>query len=173
MRRWIVALVVWAGVLALSMPAMAQGRPAGWGIGLGSGTAITGVSLKNQMGERALQAVIGCWGGYRNNCYGLGASVDLLINMPLITEDDTVQLAWNLGGGGAIGLRSGGWARHPHGDWRGDSLWLGGQFVAGLEFIFPKVPLDVVLEWRPTLFVIPTARLWIEHAGFHVRYYFQ
>lgn len=176
-KFWVVACVGF--VLLMASPAMAQSSEArldGWGVGLGIGTGITGVSLKNQTsGDKAFQAVIGCWGGYRNNCYGLGGSLDLLVNMPVLTQEDSVSLAWNLGGGGAVGVRGGSdWGRHPRGSgYRGNDLWLAGQFVAGLEVLFPSVPLDVVVEWRPSLWIVPGFHFQIENAGFHVRYYFQ
>ncbi len=177
MKKLSVALVVGLFV-ALAVPATAaaqagEGRLDGFGVGLGYGTGITGVSLKTQLGDaRAFQAVIGCWGGYRNECYGIGGSADLLFNMPIITDEGSVALAWNVGGGGSIGFRDDGWARHPHRDRRGHSMWLAGQFVAGLEFLFPSVPLDLVIEWRPHLYIVPSIWLHFENFGFHVRYYF-
>lgn len=173
-----VVVVMVAGLaLLLASPAAAQAsgdRLGGWGVGLGYGTAVTGISLKSQLGDdQAFQGVIGCWGYYRGSCYGVGASVDLLFNMPVITDEDSVVLAWNIGGGGSLGIRDDGWDRHPHREWRGHNTWLAGQFVAGLEFLFPSAPIDLVLEWRPTLFIVPGMRLNIENFGFHVRYYFQ
>lgn len=173
------AVVVVTSVLLVALPVSAQtseGRPSGWGVGLGSGTGVSGVSLKNHSGNRTIQGVIGCssaWGyrwGHRryrrsNGCAGIGISGDLLFNQPIITEEGVLTLAWNLGGGGAVGM-----GRHYR--YHGDEIWLGGQFVAGLEFLFLEVPLDVVLEWRPSLF-IPDARFALGHAGIHIRYYFQ
>ena len=177
MKKFFV-LIATGLVLMLSAPATAhagEGRLDGWGVGLGFGTGITGVSLKTLTGDaQALQLVIGCWGGYQNECYGVGGSIDMLFKMPLITDEGAVRLAWNVGGGASMGVRSSTWRRHPHRDWRGRNMWLAGQFVAGLEFLFPRVPLDVVLEWRPSIYVIPTfMHLDFENAGFHVRYYFQ
>ncbi len=174
-KFWAVVIVV--SVLLIAAPVSAQsaeGRPAGFGAGLGFGSFVTGVSLKKHDGDRALQGVIGCgwrWGygrrGHRtrgSQCRGMGVSGDLLLSMPVITDEGSVILAWNVGGGASVGV----WDHY----YEGDRLWLGGQFVAGLEFIFPGVPLDLVLEWRPSLLVIPTGDFWFGQAGFHVRYYF-
>lgn len=170
MKKWwsiVVAAVLVLMASSASAQAGAEGRPAGWGIGLGSGTGVGGISLKSQ-GDPALQGVVGCgwhWRGRgRGGCRGLAASGDLLIPMPVITDEGTVRLAWNLGGGAAVGLGS---------RYYGDGITIAGQFVAGLEFIFPEIPLDVVLEWRPSLFLVPDGWLDEGHVGFHVRYYFQ
>lgn len=167
------AVVVVTSVLLVALPSSAQageGRPAGWGVGIGWGTGVSGLSLKNQSGDTALQGVIGCgwrwgWGRrgrHRRHCRGIGVSGDLLFNQSVLTDEGTVRLAWNVGPGAALGVIP-----------DIDEIWLAGQFVAGLEFIFPEVPLDVVLEWRPSLFVIPDAGFWVGQLGFHVRYYFQ
>ncbi len=176
--KWWMAVIVVVLMMAAS-PAMAQSDEArieGLGVGLGVGTGLSGVSLKSQRGGgTAFQGVIGCWGSFNNECQGLGASVDLLVNMPVLTQDGSVSLAWNVGGGGAVGVRGGSdWGRHPRGrGYRGDNMWLAGQFVAGLEFLFPSVPLDVVVEWRPSLWIVPGIYLDFANAGFHVRYFFQ
>lgn len=171
-------IVVAAFILMLAAPAMAQevgdGRPGGFGIGLGQGTLVSGISLKQHQGPTALQGVVGCmsYGYAGGDCWGIGVSGDFLINMPVLADADVVRVAWNLGGGGAVGV---GWGRHWHPQERryysSGTAHLAGQFVAGLEFIFPDLPLDLVLEWRPTLRILPFTGLNFFGGGAHIRFY--
>lgn len=174
MKKFVVAIVA---VFALMMTAPAsaqaqQSRPGGFGIGLGHSTGVAGISGKVHSGDIAIQGVVGNWWGgwgarwgdrydryYYRNRRGLGVSLDLLFNMPVIHDADVVQIAWNLGGGAAVGVS-------PH------YMHMRGQFVAGLEFIFPDVPLDLVLEWRPSVQIVP-ADFWLNFAGggAHIRVY--
>ena len=44
--------------------------------------------------------------------------------------------------------------------------------VLGLEFMFNPIPIDFVIEWRPTLYFIPyRARNFVDFTG-HARFYF-
>ncbi len=170
--RKLVAVMMMIGMVAIAWPGEAEAqRPDGLGVGLGYGTGVSGVSLKSHQGDNALQGVIGCWG---YNCAGIGVSGDYLFSMSTLADEGSVRVAWNLGFGAAAGIWPGSsWSNRP-GRWgdRSGNLWLAGQFVAGLEFIFPEIPIDVVLEWRPSLRVMPAAGFRFDHAGFHVRYYF-
>lgn len=167
MKKLVVAIVAaFALMMAAPAGAQAQDRPGGFGIGLGQGTGVGGLSGKVHTGDVALQGVVGnWWHGWgrwgRHYRRGIGLSVDLLFNMPTFHDADVVQLAWNLGGGGAVGLA-------------GDRAFIRGQFVAGLEFIFPDVPLDLVLEWRPSVQLVP-ANFWFNFggAGAHIRFYIE
>ncbi len=170
MKKLVVAMVAaFALMLAAPAGAQAQDRPGGFGIGLGHGTAVSGISGKIHTGDIALQGVIGnWWGGWGSRWHrhhrhrsGLGVSIDILASMPTIHDADVVQIAWNVGGGGAIGTGPN-WFR------------MRAQFVAGLEFIFPDVPLDLVLEWRPSVQLAP-ADFWLNFSGggAHIRFYIE
>lgn len=164
-------------VLLLAIPVTAQaqeGRPAGVGIGLGQGTLVSGISLKHHMGANAIQGVIGCTRQWAGRCHGAGVSGDFLFNMPIFFEADPIALGWNIGGGAAVGV---GWERYRHRSYRHDRYYgagtvhVAGQFVAGLEIIFPTIPIDIVLEWRPHLRVAPFFDLWPFGGGAHIRFY--
>ncbi len=140
-----VANRVIAGVLALSLLMLmpvgeAEARyPGGMGIGVGTATKASGLSLKFPAGPSAFQVTAGC---RSSSCSGVAAAFDFLASMPPLVTGEPVQLAWNLGGGVAVGV----------GD---DHLGLAGAFVMGLEVAFQPVPLELVFEWRPNLRVIP------------------
>ena len=157
MKRWLSVFVV--ALLFVCGPwlaeAEAQRAPGGFGLGVGSTTHTSGVSMKQFAGPTALQATLGCWRG----CDGLGGSVDLLVNMPEIAGADVMALAWNFGGGGALGLDS-------------DGLGAMASFILGLELNFRVVPVDLVLEWRPGLQVAPDVDIALLGLGGHLRYYF-
>jgi hypothetical protein len=137
-------------------------RSAGnFGLGLGGGSATSGISAKYFMADHhALQGVVGTWGlGRSGYGTGLGVSVDYLFEMPAITDTDPLELGWNLGLGGWFATAGGGTA-------------LGAQGVAGLEFAFHPVPIDVVIEYRPGLIIVPGVGADLINFSGHVRYYF-
>lgn len=158
MRRLLV-LFVMALMFLMAAPAMAQegskSRPDGFGIGLGQGTLASGLSAKMHRGPVAFQGVAGCWSSL--SCHTFGVSVDVLFNMPIFVDADVLQMGWNIGGGGALAI--------------GNTFAVGGQFVAGLEFIFPSIPIDLVLEWRPRVYVTDRLHLGFLGAGGHLRIY--
>ena len=172
MKRMIMVMFSALALMVIS-PAMAHAdRPGGFGIGLGTGTAVSGISGKVHSGDLAFQGVVGCWG---YNCYGFGLSADILFNMPTIHDAGVVKFAWNLGGGAAMGVGERGWARRYY-DRRYDyrtNFVLHAQFVAGLELIFPDVPLDIVFELRPAIRIVPPARPYLFSGGAHIRFYIQ
>ena len=157
MRRllffFVVSLFLFSGPLAPE--AQAQRHPGSFGIGVGSTTHTSGLSLKQVAGPTALQATVGCWRG----CDGLGGSLDLLVNMPSFAAGEPLALAWNFGGGAALGLDS-------------DGLGAMASFILGLELNFRVVPVDLVLEWRPGLQVAPDVDLKLTGFGGHLRFYF-
>ena len=160
--------------LLLATPAMAlegsSTRPGGLGIGLGQ-TFVSGISLKQNAGGNGLQGVIGCFGyrGWANDCRGIGLSGDFLVHMPVFLDADLIALGWNIGGGASLGLGFDGY--YYRGQYYSSSLLVAGQFVAGFEVLFPTVPLDLVIEWRPTLRVVPGVRIHPFSGGAHIRFY--
>ncbi|TXD35824.1 hypothetical protein FRC98_14205 [Lujinxingia vulgaris] len=166
MKKFTLIGVLMFALALLSTPAMAQeggGRiPGGFGIGLGNGTAVSGISLKAFQGSTAIQGVIGSRWGYGYSRYdrygGFGASVDLLFNQDALVQADPLVLAWSLGFGGAVAT------------WGSNRLSAFAHGVAGLEFIFPSVPIDIVLEMRPGIEIYNGAYFFIT-GGAHIRFY--
>ncbi len=127
-----------------------------FGIGLGNGTSATGLSAKYFLsGSQALQGTLGVHlgGDY------LGVGADYLWEMPEFVQSSPANLGWNLGAGAGLGLGSG--------------IYFGASFIAGLEFNFNPVPIDLVLEYRPTVNIISGGDLidLVDFSG-HVRFYF-
>jgi hypothetical protein len=169
MIRSITLALLGAGLLGLAQPAHAiepaESIRAGghWGIGLGGGTAVSGLSFKYFLTNGTALQVIAGGAGYSNSDFGttaLGVDIDFLIEMPTITTaGDVFELGW------ALGL--GGWT------WIPDPFWLGANGVVGLEFNFIPVPLDLVLEYRPAIRLVPDVGVELVDFGGHVRFYFQ
>jgi hypothetical protein len=91
---------------ALLLPAVAQAAPPGdFGIGVGGGLGVSGLSMKAPFGPVAVQGVVGTygWNGYYDDDR-LGVSVDLLWSQPEFASGGPVNLAWNIGFGGAVGV---------------------------------------------------------------------
>ncbi len=152
-------LAIFAATLFLasfSLPgdAHAQRNAGSLGIGLGSTTMASGLSVKQFAGPTAIQLTAGCW----RSCDGLAMSLDLLFNMPALASADILTLAWNFGAGGAAGAGE-------------DGIGIGAAFVLGLEANFRPLPIDFVLEWRPGIEVIPDPDINLIDFGAHIRFY--
>jgi hypothetical protein len=131
-----------------------------FGVGVGGGLGVSGLSGKFWLKDKnALQLVVGAWGVGRSGYgYGLGVGLDYLWEMPAITRADPVLLAWNLGLGGTVGAY--------------DPGWIGVSGVAGLEFDFQPVPIDVTLEYRPGIAIVPAVGVDLVNFTGHVRIHF-
>jgi hypothetical protein len=141
----------------------ADHRRAGkFGIGLGGGTNTGGVSAKYWMGDStALQLVAGGYGKWGSGSSGLGLNADYLLEMPALTEAGPVEIAWNVGAGAGVGL-------FP----AADVVAIQGAGVAGLEFALIPVPLDITLEYRPTIGITPNVGLDLVNFTGHIRWFF-
>jgi len=143
--------------LLLATTAQADYRPGKFGIGIGSGPMTrVGLSFKRYLNEDSIQATFGCHGW---SCRGIGLSVDYLFELPAIAEGRAVSLDWHAGVGPGIGAFGGDFA-------------LAGSGALGLQGNLKPIPLDLAIEWRPTLHVLPDLRFDpIDFAG-HVRFWF-
>lgn len=156
--------------MALAGPGEADAKPihssGRFGIGLGSGTFANGLSMKYFLAKSfAVQANVGRASGgnagdrFKNNG-GIAASADLLIeNKPLVASK-LLNLEWSYGVGGGVANRN-------------DTTGLAAAAIAGLELNFNVIPIDLVLEFRPTLLISPDVELEIVDFSGHLRYYFQ
>lgn len=153
------------GILLLALPSLAHAgaahrRSGTVGVGLGGGTTGAGLSAKVFLSDAsAVQAVAGPWGGWGGG--GIGLNGDYLLEMPTIVEGDMAELAWNIGAGAGVGIFS-----------RTATLGAGVSGVAGLELAFKPAPIDLVVEYRPTIWVLPAADLSLIGATAHLRYFF-
>ena len=163
-RALVVALAAAVPLALCAAPTNAQAtskfRSAGhWGIGLGSSTAGQGVSLKYFVSDVALQGTVGSWGGY-DGVGGIRVGVDGLYEMPIVASTPVVDLGWNLGVGAGVGLADGG------------GFGLAASGVLGLELNFVPIPLDVVLEYRPGVGIVPDVDIDVVGFSGHIRWYF-
>ncbi|MCK6524410.1 hypothetical protein L6R49_23640 [Myxococcota bacterium] len=147
--------------VALLLPSIARAEvPGNFGIGIGGGLGVSGISMKAPFGPVAIQGVIGTYGW--NDRYDddrLGVSIDALWEQPSFASGGPVNLAWNIGFGGAVGVG------------RNDPL-VGISGVAGLEFIVQPAPIDIVLEYRPGIILSPGTDVELVNFSGHIRYYF-
>lgn len=163
--KFVIALgcVVVLGLTSSS--AFAQRAPNGFGIGIGAGTIAGGLSIKTGSGGFHFQGVIGPWRGHgpkwRYGADSIGVSGDFLYEQPALASGSVLSLGWNYGIGAGVGV----------GDWRGAIIGVTG--VVGLEFNFVPAPIDVVIEYRPGIYIGNDA-LALEFVDFtpHVRFWF-
>ena len=154
LRSFLCAAAVSACLLVGARSAHALGTARqGFGIGIGSGTIANGLSMKLMTGPGAFQGVVGFWGGGGvkdrfSHAGGVAGSLDYLIEMPTIASNVYFDVAWSFGVGAGIGVPT-----------TNSSAGAAVSGVAGLEFNFMVVPLDFVVELRPSISVAPDVGL--------------
>lgn len=150
--------------LCLSSTALAASSPGGnFGLGLGGGLGVSGLSGKYYLGDAAaLQGVVGWWGAGQKYG-GLGVNVDYLFERPQFAGGDPIALGWNFGVGGSLIVWESGYD---------DSFALGASGVLGLEFLLQPFPLDFVIEYRPGVSLVPGFGVDLFNGSGHLRYYF-
>jgi hypothetical protein len=147
-------------------------RQAGnFGLGLGGGNFVSGISMKYFMSDdTAIEGLLGSWG-----FGGLGVSAALLFEMPNLVEEDDFNLAWSVGPGVAFWT----YTYDGFGEYSYNAFAI--TAVLGLEMNLNEVPLDIVIEWRPGIYISSvTAGVYdndgavASFGGFggHIRYYF-
>ncbi len=103
-------------------------------------------------------AIQGTVGARFNGDY-IGATLDYMIEIPAFVQSEVIDIGPAVGAGASLGLSD-------------RNLFVGIQGVAGLEFMLNPVPIDFVVEWRPSLSIIPDPRLGLLGGAGHIRYYF-
>ena len=171
MRRPLLVLVL-VLLLPFSRPALADPepvrQPGNFALGLGGGTSTAGLSMKYFTSSTlAIQGVIGA--GYGTNRWddgpgggwegGLGVSADLLFEMPAFYEAPEVELAWSIGPGVGLWLTD---------DWAA----VAASGALGFEVNVSAVPIDLVVEYRPRLLVVPDVAFDFINFSGHIRYVF-
>ncbi len=142
------------------------------GVGLGTGTFASGLSLKYFADPTfAIQGNIGLWrdrwwGKNRDYRYygggdSLALSVDALFEQGVFAGNGDIDLAWNFGLGAGLGLSD-----------YNNSIGVAGAGVLGLEILINVIPIDLVLEFRPTVQIVPDVRFDLIDFTGHIRFYF-
>jgi hypothetical protein len=123
--------------------------------------------------QHALQFTLGEFGGggFDNRWGrfgdGLGLGADYLFELPdIVRAGRAFDLAWNVGAGIGLGFDD---DDGPNDSW--DTAFAV-AFVLGLELSFIPVPLDIVLEWRPGLLLVPDVDFDLVDFTAHIRFYF-
>jgi hypothetical protein len=157
--------------VAVSTPALAPTQAArraqGFGVGIGAGTIANGLSLKYYLGGASLQGVVGTFGGGNvgdrfTRFNGIAGSLDYLFEMPSLARSQYFTVDWSFGLGGGFGVQT----------FSNGSPALAGSGIAGLEFNFTKVPLDLVIEYRPSVGFLPDFGLNLVNFTAQLRIYF-
>lgn len=166
------ALLCWSTQAFAGAPIRQAGN---FGLGVGGGTGTVGLSMKYfQSSQSAFQFTVGFrngerWCGYydddRRRCRDyngndhIGLSADYLFEISEFVQTEVIHIGPSIGAGLGLGI----W------DDRVDVAVSG---VLGLEFMLNPIPIDFVVEWRPTLNFIPyRARNFVNFTG-HARFYF-
>jgi hypothetical protein len=168
----LILVVVAAGVLSPSLAHAFGTERQGFGLGIGSGTGATGVSGKLMVGSAgAFQGVVGFWGhsgdssgpgpGQYRSIDGVALSLDYLFEMPSLATTQYFNLDWNFGFGGGIGVAT-----------SGGTPGVAVAGVAGLEFNFTKVPIDLTVEYRPGVGLLPDVGIGLIGFTAHLRVWF-
>jgi len=147
-------------VMSALLPSLAWAQPPAGplGIGLGGGLGVSGLSAKYHTGGSAFQAMLGAQGLGSDGGGGLAVGLDYLLEQPDLAAGSVLNVGWNYGLGGTVGI--------------GDSIGVGASGVVGLELNFQPVPIDLVIEYRPGVVVVPDFGLNLINFSSHIRFYF-
>ncbi len=114
-------------------------------------TLSNSVSIKYFMNDRdALEGLISF--GTRFGIGGLWERHQLIGNIPAFT--------WFYGGGGYVGFQD-------------HNTYIGPTGVAGLDYKFQNVPLNISLDWKPELDILPSINFVPDAIGLSVRFVFK
>lgn len=164
MYRFMTAIMLMCGLSTAAHAGSPVRSGGNLGLGVGGGYWLDGLSLKYFMGDNtAVQGVIGAygWGSHNDDYYygnGIGLSGDFLWEMPALTDNEAFELGWNAGLGPSVAVDD---------DW----LALGVHGTLGLEFNFNPIPIDLVLEYKPGIYVVPGVGADFWNFGGHIRIY--
>lgn len=131
------------------------------GIGLRGGF-FSGLTVKHFLDERnALEGLLSTrWSGF--DITGLYEVHDQAFNVP--------RLNWYYGGGAHIGFWDGSHVNWAH-DTRSYTV-IGVDGILGIEYNFADVPINIGLDWKPTLNLIGHDGFWGDGGALSIRYIF-
>lgn len=86
------------------------------------------------------------------NRFGIGALLEL--HRPFTTVEG---LSWFFGGGGYVG-------------WEDSDTYLGPTGVIGLDYKFPAVPVNLSIDWKPELDILPAVNFVPEAFSVSIRF---
>lgn len=152
MRKLLLTLFISSGLVADNLHA--QDYKLGLGIRFSnySPTLSNSVSIKYFLKENAAVDALISFGGSR---FGIGGLYE--IHTPL---NATAGLKWYYGGGAYVGFQD-------------HSTYLGPTGVIGLDYKFQNIPLNLSLDWKPELDIIPAINFVPDGFGLTARFTIQ
>ncbi len=163
------AFVLALGLMWVAAPSDASAQGSGHdkigkqfktGIGLGAGTLTSGLTLKHYLAPHiAVQAVLG-----RHYSYGTSFGVDGVVDIAPLWRPPAGTLAFGLGAGVGMFFYGGG---------ASSEALIAVSGIAQLSFHFSELPLEVVIDARPSFFLGDyVSGLSYDRGGAAVRYFF-
>jgi len=135
MKRNLITLTVIVCSMLLCQRVAAQDYRLAGGVRLGnsSPTLSSGISVKYFATDKtALEALVS-WG----NRFGFGGLLEVH------NKFSTPGLSWFIGGGAYVGFQDG-------------DTYLGPTGIAGLDYKFTSSPVNLSLDWKPELDILPS-----------------
>ena len=152
MKKVIFVFFISSTLVFLSAPAYSQYK-LGLGIRLSNYTPTLSNSLSVKYFHKENHALEGLV-SFGGNRFGIGGLYE--IHQPM----GTPGLQWYYGAGAYVGFQSG-------------SMYLGPTGAIGLDYKFEKVPLNISLDWKPELDILPEINFVPDAFGLSVRFAFQ
>jgi hypothetical protein len=153
MNKISIAVIASFVFLSSSISAFSQDYKLGLGIRLSNATPTLSNSLSVKYFTKPNTAIEGLlsFGGSR---FGIGALYEPHTPM------GTPGLQWFYGIGGYVGFQS-------------NNTYLGPTGAIGLDYKFDRIPLNISLDWKPELDILPAINFIPDAFGFSVRFTLQ
>jgi hypothetical protein len=143
-------LISLISIAALTSKSQVYKTAAGIRLGPNSAAVTSGITVKHFLNEKtALEGILGI-----ND--GLGICGLYEIHFPIEAVNN---LQWFAGPGAYIAFRN-------------SSTFFGGAGVVGLDYKFEEIPLNLTIDWKPELNIIPKIEFESSGIGISVRYAF-
>ena len=156
MRKLLLAFFICSGFAITSLQAQEFNQDYKLGLGIrfsnASPTLSNSVSVKYFLNEKSAVDALISFGGSR---FGIGGLYE--IHTPL---NATPGLKWYYGAGGYVGFQD-------------HDTYLGPTGVIGLDYKFQNIPLNLSLDWKPELDIIPRINFVPDAFGLTARFTIQ
>jgi len=148
-------------LLAFSFALISNAQDYNTGIGLRGGY-FNGFTIKHFISSKsALEGIFDSrWRGFQAT--GLYEVHNQAFNAP--------RLKWYIGFGGHVGFWNGDYA--TWGDYGTNYTVAGIDGILGLEYSFREIPINLGIDWKPSLNIIGYSGFWGDGGAFSVRYIF-
>lgn len=156
MKKVIVALVF----MSVAMFGFSQNYKTGIGL---RGGVIQGITFKQFVGgSSAFDFIVGT--------HHRGFNFTVLYQKHVFNVFDVPNLSLFYGFGGHVGFYNHTYINH-WGTYKDDVMAIGPDMVVGVEYTFDEIPINVGLDIKPALNIIPNIRYW-QGGALYLRYVF-